>query len=124
MYNCNVNTGEDVICMKSSNEKPDQYRLENIVIKDSKVYHGHGGFVIGSNTDGKMRNIYVNNCSYSWTETGFRFKSGADRGGLVENIFVDGIYMKDIQDEAIIFDLSYEDKGAVKRKGEGELGRV
>ncbi len=117
VYDCTVNTGDDGICMKSSHEKPDQYRLENIVIKDSKVYHAHGGFVIGSNTDGKIRNIYVNNCSFSWTETGLRFKSGADRGGLVENIFVDGIYMKDIEKEAIIFDLSYEDKGAVKVKG-------
>ncbi len=117
VYDCTVNTGDDGICMKSSHENPGEYRLENIVIKDSKVYHAHGGFVIGSNTDGKMRNIYVNNCSFSWTETGLRFKSGADRGGLVENIFVDGVYMKDIEKEAIIFDLSYEDKGAVKVKG-------
>ncbi len=117
LYDCTVNTGDDGICMKSSHEKEGEFKLENIVIKDCKVYHGHGGFVIGSNTDGKMRNIYVNNCSFSWTETGIRVKSGAGRGGRVENIFVDGAYMKDIEKEAIIFELDYEDKGALKKAG-------
>ncbi len=117
LYDCTVNTGDDGICMKSSHEVEGEYRLENIVIKDCKVYHGHGGFVIGSNTDGKMRNIYVNNCSFSWTETGIRIKSGAGRGGRVENIFIDGVSMKDIEDEAIVFELDYEDKGALKKAG-------
>ena len=116
MYNCTVNTGDDGICLKSSGRGKNEFRLENIVIQDCKVFHAHGGFVIGSNTDGKMRNIYVNNCSFSWTDTGLRFKSGAGRGGRVENIFVDGIYMKGIEHEAIIFDLTYEDSGAVKMK--------
>ncbi len=116
MYNCTVNTGDDGICMKSSGSGNSGFRLENVVIKDCKVFHAHGGFVIGSNTDGRMRNIYVNNCSFSWTDTGLRFKSGAGRGGRVENIFVDGIYMKGIEHEAIIFDLTYEDSGAVKMK--------
>ena len=116
MYNCTVNTGDDGICMKSSGSGNSGFHLENVVIKDCKVFHAHGGFVIGSNTDGRMRNIYVNNCSFSWTDTGLRFKSGAGRGGRVENIFVDGVYMKGIEHEAIIFDLTYEDSGAVKMK--------
>jgi len=114
IYNCTVNAGDDGICMKSSGNNPDVFSLENIVIKDCKVYHAHGGFVTGSNTDGNMRNIFVNNCVFTWSDTGLRFKSNIGKGGKVENVFVDGIYMKDIDGEAIIFDLKYEDAAAVK----------
>jgi hypothetical protein len=88
--------------------------MENVVIADCVVYQGHGGFVIGSNTDGGIRNVAVRNCNFAGTDTGLRFKSGIGRGGLVENIFINNIMMKGIQNEAIIFDLYYEDKGAAR----------
>lgn len=121
LYDCTVNTGDDGICMKSSGTPAKgEFRLENIVIKDCKVYHGHGGFVIGSNTDGGMRNIYVKNCLFSWTDVGLRFKSDIGRGGRVENIFIEDIYMKDIAGEAILFDLTYQDKGLVRTADHNE----
>lgn len=116
LYDCTVNTGDDGICMKSSGGKKGEFLLENIVINDCKVFHGHGAFVIGSNTDGGMRNISVKNLTCSWTETGLRFKTGKGRAGRVENIFIDGVQMKDIDKEAIIFELTYEDKGAIVSK--------
>lgn len=124
LYDCTVNTGDDGICMKSSGGEKGKFRLENIVIKNCKVFHAHGGFVIGSNTDGGMRNIYVNNCAFSWTETGLRFKSDAGRGGRVEKIFIDGISMKDIEKEAIIFDLTYEDKAAINVVGKEDETKI
>lgn len=105
--NCLLNVGDDGICMKSSG-KSNEPALQNVVITDCTVYHAHGGFVIGSNTDGGMHNIYVSNCNFMYTDVGLRFKSARDRGGLVDNIFIDGIYMKDIQNEAILFDTYYE----------------
>ncbi|MDR1679460.1 MAG: glycoside hydrolase family 28 protein [Prevotellaceae bacterium] len=112
-YRCDVNTGDDGICMKSGNSKNGEFNHENIVVKDCKVYHGHGGFVIGSNTDGNMRNIFVDNCSFVGTHSGIRVKSGAGRGGKVTDIFCQNIYMKDIEGDAIVYELAYEDKGAV-----------
>jgi DNA sulfur modification protein DndE len=115
MYRCTVNAGDDGICIKSSGKSKDgNPEMENIVIADCVVYQGHGGFVIGSNTDGGIRNVAVRNCNFAGTDTGLRFKSGIGRGGLVENIFIDNIMMKGIQNEAIIFDLYYEDKGAAR----------
>lgn len=117
IYKCNVSVGDDAICMKSSRGKSDDaktYKLENIIIADNTVYHGHGGFVIGSNTDGNMKNIYVNNCSFIGTDIGIRVKSNAGRGGIVENIFISNIFMSDIKDEAISFDTYYEDVPAGK----------
>jgi DNA sulfur modification protein DndE len=97
--------------MKSSVSKKREFALENVVIADCIVYHGHGGFVIGSNTDGGMRNISVKNCTFVGTDIGLRFKSARDRGGKVEKIYVDGIRMKDIATSAILFDLFYDGNG-------------
>ena len=106
-----LDAGDDGICMKSSAGKKRQFALENVVIADCIVYHGHGGFVIGSNTDGGMRNISVKNCTFIGTDIGLRFKSARDRGGTVEKIYVDGIRMKDIATSAILFDLFYDGNG-------------
>lgn len=116
MFGCTVNAGDDGICMKSSTVKGETNALENIVIEDCVVYHAHGGFVIGSNTDGGIKNISVRNCNFIGTETGLRFKSNTGRGGIVEDIYIENIYMKNIKNEAIIFDMTYEDKAVGKSK--------
>lgn len=115
IYKCNVSAGDDGICMKSSSSKdPNVARLENIVIAGCDVYHAHGGFVIGSNTDGGMNNIYVSDCNFIGTDIGIRVKSNAGRGGLVHNIFIKNIFMSDIVNEAVLFDTYYEDVTAGK----------
>lgn len=116
VYKCTVTAGDDGICMKSNFSQKDSGKgatLKNIIIADSKVYHGHGGFVIGSNEGGGMENIYVKNCSFIGTDAGIRVKSGRDRGGLVHHIFIDSVFMNDIQGPAIVFNSYYEqNKGA------------
>lgn len=110
IYKCNVSVGDDGICMKSSgkNDKGDA-NLENIIVAGCNVYHAHGGFVIGSNTDGGMKNIFVNDCNFVGTDIGIRVKSNAGRGGVVKDIFISNIFMRDIVNEAILFDTYYED---------------
>ena len=103
-----LDVGDDAICMKSGVNKKREFALQNVVIADCIVYKAHGGFVIGSNTDGGMKNISVKNCTFIGTDIGLRFKSARDRGGNVENIFVDGVRMKDIATSAILFDMYYE----------------
>lgn len=113
IYKCTVNAGDDGICMKSSrpsSDKSDSACLANVIIADCIVYHGHGGFVIGSNTDGGMKNIYVHNCDFIHSDIGIRVKSRRDRGGLVHDIYISGIYMAHIAGPAISFDTYYEQK--------------
>jgi polygalacturonase len=107
LYKCTVNAGDDGICIKSSKDI-----MKNVVIQDCIVYHAHGGFVIGSNTDGGIENLFVKNCSFSWTDIGLRFKSASDRGGLIKNVYVSDIFMKDISGDAISFDCTYENRVA------------
>ncbi len=109
VYKCTVTAGDDGICMKSSGKRPDGAALKNIVIADCVVYHAHGGFVMGSNTDGGMEDISVRNCDYIGTDIGLRFKSARGRGGVVRDIYISNIYMKEIVHEAILFDTYYEE---------------
>lgn len=119
VYKCIVNAGDDGICMKSNTSKSDtsgDATLKNILIADCKVYHAHGGFVIGSGETGGMENISVSNCSFINTDAGIRVKSGRDRGGLVHNIYINGIYMNNIAEDAIVFDSYYEQKNPERRQ--------
>ncbi|GAB3903130.1 glycoside hydrolase family 28 protein [Mucilaginibacter boryungensis] len=113
VYRCTVHAGDDGICMKSSGGKGDALNdaaLKNIVIADCIVYHAHGGFVIGSNTDGGMQNVYVTNCNFVNTDVGIRVKSSRGRGGPVRDIYIDNVYMHDILNEAVLFSTYYEDE--------------
>ena len=110
IYNTTVDVGDDGLCLKpgsiAKSQKPGP-ACENIVIVDCVVYHAHGGFVIGSESFGGVNNVAVRNCVFVGTDVGVRFKSMRGNGGLVENVFIEGIQMKDIQNEAILFDMSY-----------------
>jgi len=117
VYRCTVSAGDDGICMKSGGRPQDgQAALQNVIIAGCTVYHGHGGFVIGSNTDGDMHRIFVSDCSFIGTDVGLRFKSNMGRGGLVDSVFIQDIFMQDIVNEVVLFDTYYEDMpaGAVK----------
>ena len=109
LYQCTVNAGDDGICMKSSGktETPTYANLENIIIAECTVLRAHGGFVIGSNTDGGMNNIFVTNCFFNGSDIGVRVKSNTGVGGYVHNIFIQDIHMKDIAGEAFSFTTDY-----------------
>lgn len=112
--------GDDAICIKSGkNEDGRRHGIpcENLIIDGCAVYHGHGGFVVGSEMSGGVRNIKVSNCNFMGTDIGLRFKSARGRGGVVEGIWADRISMKDIVGDAIIFNLYYEGKSALEARG-------
>ena len=110
---CSFDVGDDAICIKSGKDKEGRDRgipCENVLITDCTVYHGHGGFVIGSEMSGGARNISIRNSTFIGTDCGLRFKSTRGRGGVVESIWIDGINMVDIAGDALIFDLYYASK--------------
>ena len=80
---------------------------QNVIIRNNVVLHGHGGFVVGSEMSGGVKNIYVDNCTFLGTDVGLRFKSTRGRGGVVENIHISNINMINIPNEGLIFDLFY-----------------
>jgi polygalacturonase len=120
--------GDDALCIKSGRDAEGRKRAkptENVIIRGCTVYAAHGGFVIGSEMSGGARNIHVSNCTFIGTDIGLRFKTTRGRGGIVENIFIRDIYMKDIPAEAILFDMYYMAKDPVALAGEKrELPKV
>lgn len=113
MVNSTVDAGDDAICLKSGKDEEGRLRAkatENVIVDNCKVFKGHGGFVVGSEMSGGVRNVLVSNCSFMGTNAGLRFKSGRGRGGVVENIYVKNISMFDIVNDSFIFDLYYGSK--------------
>lgn len=112
IVNSAVDCGDDAICLKSGVGDAGRNRgvTSDILVDNCTVYHGHGGFVIGSDEAGGMDRLCVRNCRMIDTDTGLRFKSGRDRGGLVQNVYVDNVMMNDIDGEAILFDMHYQEK--------------
>lgn len=113
--------GDDALCMKSGRDAAGRARAmptQNVMIRNCVVYAAHGGFVIGSEMSGGVRDIEVANCTFIGTDIGLRFKTTRGRGGLVENIFIHDITMKDIPGEAILFDMYYAARDPIPLAGE------
>jgi polygalacturonase len=108
--NCHISVGDDCITLKSGRDlqgrklnAPD----ENITITNCTMLAGHGGVVIGSEMSGGVKKVVISNCVFDGTERGIRIKSTRGRGGVVEDIQVNNIVMRNIKQEAIILDLLY-----------------
>lgn len=115
IVNSSFDVGDDGICIKSGKDEDGRRRgmpTENVIIDNCKVFKGHGGFVVGSEMSGGVRNISVSNCQFLGTDVGLRFKSRRGRGGVVENIYVSNISMFDIVTYSMIFNLFYGNQSA------------
>lgn len=102
--------GDDAICLKSGKDARGRrigVPTENVLIENCIVYHGHGGFTIGSEMSSGVRNVRVNNCLFLGTDVGLRFKSTRGRGGVVEKIYISNVRMIDIATDAIGFNMYY-----------------
>ena len=123
IVNSTFDVGDDGICLKSGKDEDGRRRgrvCENVVVDGCTVFKGHGGFVVGSEMSGGVRNVSVSNCQFLGTDVGLRFKSKRGRGGVVENIWIRNIAMMDIPTEPITFNLYYGGKSAVEVLESGE----
>lgn len=127
VVNSSFDVGDDGICIKSGKDEDGRRRArvtENVIVENCVVYRGHGGFVVGSEMSGGVRNILVRSCSFLGTDVGLRFKSRRGRGGVVENIFVENVSMHDISTDSFRFNLYYGGKSASEALAAGEDGAV
>jgi polygalacturonase len=111
VYNCTFDVGDDAICIKSGRDREGRERnmpTENLIVKNCVVYHGHGGFTVGSETSGGVKHMHVSGCTFIGTDVGIRFKSNRGRGGVVEKIYISDIDMVNIPTNAISFNLYYQ----------------
>lgn len=102
-----LNCGDDCFTLKSGRCE-DGLRVnrptENVVIRYCLAKDGHGGITCGSETAGGIRNVYLHDCVFDGTRTGFRFKTRRNRGGTVEGIVYENVRLIDMC-EAFTWDL-------------------
>ena len=123
IINSRFDAGDDGICIKSGKDADGRRRgipCENVVVDGCTVFAGHGGFVVGSEMSGGVKNISVKNCQFVGTDVGLRFKSTRGRGGIVENIYIDGISMSDIATYAVTFNMYYGGKSVAEALADGD----
>lgn len=110
---CTFEAGDDGICLKSGRDASGRrigVPTEDVLIEGCTVYHAHGGFTIGSEMSGGVRNVRVDNCTFIGTDVGLRFKSTRGRGGVVEKISISNVRMLNIAGDAINFNMYYGDQ--------------
>ncbi len=111
---CRFDTGDDCIVVKSGRNN-DGRRVgvpsENLVIRNCTMKDGHGGVVIGSETSGGCRNIFVEDCQMDSPnlDRAVRIKSNARRGGAIENVFVRRIEIGQVAEAVLTIDFLYEE---------------
>jgi polygalacturonase len=108
--NCHISVGDDCITLKSGRDlqaRKLNFPEEDITITNCTMLAGHGGVVIGSEMSGGVKKVVISNCVFDGTDRGIRIKSTRGRGGVVEDIQISNIVMKDIKEEAITLDMLY-----------------
>lgn len=108
--NCHISVGDDCITIKSGKDLPGRTKnrpAENYTITNCTMLSGHGGVVIGSEMSGGVRNIVISNCVFDGTDRGLRIKTARGRGGVIEDISMSNIVMRNIRENAIVIDMEY-----------------
>lgn len=95
------NNGDDNVAIKSGRDN-DGWNAhapsENIVIRNCH-FKGLHAVVVGSEMSSGVRNVIVENCDYAgYCKRGIFIKTNPDRGGFVENVFVNNCTFGDVED--------------------------
>jgi unsaturated rhamnogalacturonyl hydrolase len=123
--NCIFDTGDDCIAIKSGRNN-DGRRVgvasENFVIRGCTMKDGHGGVVVGSEVSGNCRNFFIENCRMDSPnlDRAMRFKSNAQRGGIIENVFMRNVEIGRVAEAILTVDFLYEEG----RQGPPPAGRA
>ncbi|MDF7814131.1 glycoside hydrolase family 28 protein [Hymenobacter sp. YC55] len=113
--NCHISVGDDCITIKSGKDRAGRKMnvpAENYTITNCTMLSGHGGVVIGSEMSGGVKKITISNCIFDGTDRGIRIKTARGRGGVVEDIRVDNVVMKNIREQIIVLDMQYANSPA------------
>jgi polygalacturonase len=80
--------------------------LENCTIVNCTLLRGHG-LSIGSEMSGGVKNLTIANCVFDGTDRGIRIKSTRGRGGVVEDVRISNLVMRNIRNEALVLTTFY-----------------
>jgi polygalacturonase len=113
IYGCTFNTGDDCIAIKAGRDA-DGRRVntpsQNIVIEHCHFQNGHGGVTVGSEMTGGVRNVFARHLTMTSPilQSGLRIKTNSQRGGFVEDIYLDDISITQLSQAGILIDFNYD----------------
>lgn len=105
-----IDVNDDALCLKAGRDA-DGLRVnkptEHVVIRDSIIRHAEAGVTFGSETSGSIRHIDVYNLEVIGpVYSGIFFKSASIRGGIISNIRIHNINIKNAE-AALRIDLNW-----------------
>ena len=108
--NCTIKTIDDCIAVKSGRDRDgwDNKPCENIIVRNCSLHSGGYPLCVGSDMSGGVKNFYMENCKINFGfHAGFSVKANLDRGGTVENIYINGLTIKKVHKAAFDFRMNY-----------------
>ncbi|MGO4911522.1 glycoside hydrolase family 28 protein [Leeuwenhoekiella sp. W20_SRS_FM14] len=100
VQNCDIDCNDDNFCLKAGRDwdglrvdRPTEY----VVIRDCIALAGSGLFTIGSETSGDIKHVFVSNIKGLGTKNGLNIKSATNRGGTVEDVYMQNIQMDSVR---------------------------
>jgi unsaturated rhamnogalacturonyl hydrolase len=111
---CTFVTGEDCIAIKSGRNNDGQrigVPSENFIIRRCTMKDGYGGLTIGREISGGCRHVFVQQIKIDSTKLNqaVRFKSNAQRGGVIENVHIRDVEIGRVGISAMSIEFDYEE---------------
>jgi len=104
-------TDDDAIALKAgwdcAADGPGAVPSNNITIRNISVWRGGGGLSIGSEMSGGVSNVLVEDVRLDSGSYGIQIKTGATRGGFVENVTIRRVQIYNASKNAIRLDAFY-----------------
>lgn len=100
--NIDFDNADDNIAIKAGRDHEGRansaFPSQDIVIRNCR-FKGLHGVVLGSEMSAGIKNVYIENCKTTgYLKRGVYFKTNADRGGFIKNIFVQNIQLDEVED--------------------------
>lgn len=107
---CTFRTGDDAIAIKSGRDA-DGRRVarpaQDIVIRRCRFFSKCNGLCIGSEMSGGVKDVYMTDIEIGDVKNALLFKSNLDRGGYIENVFIDSITAGTAAGAVLRFETNY-----------------
>jgi polygalacturonase len=87
-----IRAGDDDAAIKAGSAGPSTH----ITVADDRFYSGHG-MSIGSETNGGVSAVRVEDLTIDGADNGIRIKSDRSRGGVVEDVSYENVCMRDVK---------------------------
>lgn len=113
---CYFNTGDDCIAVKAGRNRDGRelgeagFPTQNLIIRNNVFADGHGGIACGSEMSGGIRNLFADNNTFDSPTLNYalRFKTNAERGGIIENVYLRNSKVKSVGNAVVHATMLYD----------------